>query len=64
MNFWGQTIHYHRPLFYYVQHLERNSMCVYALHAPISDICDGEQDPDALSHLRIPSFMVIKAGKL
>ena len=62
--FWGKTIHYHRPLSYYFQYLEKNGFSVHSLHEPIPDMKGGEQDPDIMHHFRIPSFMVIKAGML
>ncbi|MDD1689605.1 MAG: methyltransferase domain-containing protein [Methanoregula sp.] len=62
LNFWGPTLHYHRPLSRYIHTLETNGLCVISLHEPVPDIRPGKRDPDVLSNLRIPSFMVIKAA--
>jgi len=61
LNFWGETLHYHRPLSFYFQVLEKNKMCVLSMQEPILDVPENEKDPIVLSHLRIPSFLVIKA---
>jgi len=62
LDFWGPTHHYHRPLSHYTRLLETNGLCIISLHEPVPDILPGESDPDLLSNLRIPSFMVIRAA--
>jgi 2-polyprenyl-3-methyl-5-hydroxy-6-metoxy-1,4-benzoquinol methylase len=64
LNFWGKTIHYHRPLSYYIQRLERAGMCLLSLSEPIPEILEGEKDSHLESHFRIPSFIVIKTAVL
>jgi len=60
--FWGETIHYHRPLSLYFRVLEKNGMCILSLDEPIPDISKEEIDPIVSSHFRVPTFLVIKAA--
>lgn len=62
LNFWGETLHYHRPISAYFNTLEKYGMCVLSLEEPVPDVNEEEMDPYVLSHLRIPSFLVIKAA--
>jgi ubiquinone/menaquinone biosynthesis C-methylase UbiE len=62
LDFWGETIHYHRPLSSYFRVLEKNGLCVLSLDEPIPDISKKEIDPLVNSHLRVPTFLVIKAA--
>ena len=60
-NFLGETLHFNRPISTYFSTLEENGMCVLSLEEPIPDVSEKETDPIVLSHLRVPSFLVIKA---
>lgn len=62
LNFWGETLHYHRPLSDYFRVLERNGLAVLSLEEPVPHIDAGETDPRMLCHLRVPSFLVVKAA--
>jgi hypothetical protein len=57
LDFWGKTLHYHRPLSHYFDALSHSGFYVDALKEPGSSA--GVQD-EAGSR-RIPSFAVIRA---
>jgi len=60
VNFWGETLHYHRPLSSYFKSLEKNGLCVLSLKEPAPDLTDIDDDQSLLYHLRIPSFIILK----
>lgn len=62
LEFWGTTLHYHRPLSSYFRALERAGLCVVSLEEPAPKVSSGETDPCILSHLRVPSFLVVMAA--
>jgi ubiquinone/menaquinone biosynthesis C-methylase UbiE len=57
LNFWGKTLHFHRPLSHYFDALSQSGFCVDTLEEPGSP--EGVQT-EAPSR-RIPSFAVIRA---
>jgi len=57
LNFWGKTLHFHRPLSHYFDALSQSGFCVDALKEPGPS--EGAQT-EAASR-RIPSFAVIRA---
>jgi len=59
--FWGETLHYHRSLSAYFDTLEKNGMCVLSLKEPVPDLNEMGEDSSLQYHLRIPSFIVLKA---
>ncbi len=61
LNFWGKTLHYHRPLSYYFSILEQNSFRVTSLREPVPSGDLLKKYPDWEFHRRIPSFIVAKA---
>ena len=61
LNFWGKTLHYHRPLSYYFSILEQNSFRVTSLREPVPSGDLLKKHPDWKFHRRIPSFIVAKA---
>ncbi|MDD1725200.1 MAG: hypothetical protein LUQ07_08755, partial [Methanospirillum sp.] len=61
LHFWGETYHYHRSLSVYFSTLASSGLCVHALEEPVPRISQEETDPRLLCHLRVPSFIVIKA---
>ena len=62
--FWGETVHYHRPLSTYFNILEKNGMCVLSLKEPVPDLNGMCEDSSLRYHLRIPSFIVMKTALL
>lgn len=57
LNFWGKTLHFHRPLSHYFDVLSQNGFCVDALKEPFPW---EKVQPEAASR-RIPSFVAIRA---
>lgn len=64
VNFWGKTLHYHRPLSSYFDHLEKNGMCVISLKEPVPYFKENNDESSLIYHLRIPSFIVLKVALL
>ncbi|WP_319579812.1 class I SAM-dependent methyltransferase [uncultured Methanospirillum sp.] len=62
--FWGETVHYHRPLSTYFNILEKNGMCVLSLKEPVPDLNGMGEDSSTRYHMRIPSFIVLKTALL
>nr|WP_319538653.1 class I SAM-dependent methyltransferase [uncultured Methanospirillum sp.] len=58
--FWGETVHYHRPLSTYFDALEKNGMGVLSLKEPVPDFSEMDKVSSLRYHLRIPSFIVLK----
>ncbi|WP_440947429.1 class I SAM-dependent methyltransferase [Methanosarcina sp. T3] len=64
LNFWGKTLHYHRPLSSYMAALEKTGMYVSSFREPIPPRELIELYPEQEYHYRIPSFVVIKAKSI
>jgi ubiquinone/menaquinone biosynthesis C-methylase UbiE len=62
LNFWGKTVHFHRPLSQYFDVLSRNDFCVDAFREPMPSDEAVREHPEWSYHRRIPSFVVIRAG--
>jgi SAM-dependent methyltransferase len=61
LDFWGTTLHFHRPLSAYFDALARAGFAVDAFKEPMpSDAC-VEQRPEWQHHRRVPSFIVVRA---
>lgn len=61
LNFWGKTLHYHRPLSRYIEAIEKAGMYVSSLREPVPPRELIELCPEQEYHCRIPSFVVIMA---
>lgn len=61
LNFWGKTLHYHRPLSRYMEAVEKAGMYVSSLREPVPPRELIELYPEQEYHCRIPSFVVIMA---
>ena len=61
LNFWGKTLHYHRPLSRYIEAIEKAGMYVSSLREPVPPRELIELCPEKEYHCRIPSFVVIMA---
>lgn len=61
LKFWGKTLHYHRPLSYYFNHLEAAGFFIESLREPSPTKQMLKKWPEWEFHTRIPSFMVIRA---
>ncbi len=61
LNFWGKTLHYHKPLSAYFNALEHNGFSVVSLREPVPSDEVLEKHPDWEYHKRVPSFIVVKA---
>jgi 2-polyprenyl-3-methyl-5-hydroxy-6-metoxy-1,4-benzoquinol methylase len=57
LNFWGKTLHFHRPLSCYFDVLSRNGFYIDAFKEPFP----GEKVQTKAAYHRIPSFAVIRA---
>jgi len=60
-NFWGKTLHFHRPLSYYFDELTNNDFCVEAFKEPMPSEEALKKHQDWEYHRRVPSFVVMKA---
>jgi len=61
LNFWGKTLHYHRPLSRYMGMIEKAGMYVSSFREPTPSRELIELYPEQEYHYRIPSFVVIMA---
>ena len=61
LNFWGKTLHYHRPLSKYMAALEKAGMYVGSFREPVPSRESLELRPEQEYYFRIPSFVVIMA---
>jgi ubiquinone/menaquinone biosynthesis C-methylase UbiE len=61
LNFWGKTLHYHRPLSKYIEVIEKAGMYVSSFREPVPSRKSIESHPEQEYHYRIPSFVVIMA---
>ena len=61
LNFWGATLHFHRPLSHYFDALARNGFAVDAFKEPLPSDAQVEQHPEWRHHRRVPSFIVARA---
>jgi 2-polyprenyl-3-methyl-5-hydroxy-6-metoxy-1,4-benzoquinol methylase len=61
LNFWGKTLHYHRPLSKYMGAIEKAGMFVSSFREPVPSRELIELYPEKEYHNRIPSFLVIRA---
>lgn len=64
LNFWGKTLHYHRPLSKYMAALEKNGMYMSSFREPVPPEELIELYPEQEYHCRIPSFLVIRAKSI
>lgn len=64
LNFWGKTLHYHRPLSRYIEAVEKAGMYVSSFREPVPSRELIELYPEQEYHCRIPSFVVIMAKKI
>ncbi|WP_048143577.1 class I SAM-dependent methyltransferase [Methanosarcina horonobensis] len=64
LNFWGKTLHYHRPLSKYMAAIERAKMCVNSFREPVPSKELIDLYPEQEYHYRIPSFLVIRAKSI
>ena len=62
LNFWGKTLHFHRPLSYYFAVLSRNGFCIEAFREPVPSDAALREHPGWDYHERVPSFVVMKAS--
>jgi ubiquinone/menaquinone biosynthesis C-methylase UbiE len=63
LNFWGKTLHYHRPLSRYMDAIEKAGMYVSSLKEPVPPKELEDSYPGQEYHFRVPSFLVVKAEK-
>jgi hypothetical protein len=64
LEFWGATLHFHRPLSEYFDQLGHHGFAVDALKEPRPSEEHVRRHPDWAHHLRIPSFIVARAVRL
>lgn len=64
LNFWGKTLHYHRPLSKYTEAIEKAGMYVSSLREPVPSRKSIELYPEQEYHYRIPSFLVMRAKSI
>lgn len=62
LEFWGKTVHYHRPLSAYFKSLEEHGLCVLSFDEPRPHPGEILKYPEKVYHDRVPSFIVVKAG--
>ncbi len=62
LEFWGKTIHYHRPLSAYFKSLEVHGLCVLSFDEPRPLPAEIGKYPEKAYHDRVPSFVVAKSG--
>jgi len=60
LDFWGPTLHFHRPLSHYFDALAQAGFTVDAFKEPLPSEADLAQHPQWQHHRRIPSFAVIR----
>lgn len=63
LNFWGKTLHYHRPLSHYFDVLSQSGFCVDRFKEPTPTDEMIEKYPSWEYHRRLPSYVVIRAIK-
>ena len=61
LNFWGTTLHFHRPLSHYFDVLTQSGFCVELFKEPVPPEEALKEHPSWEFHRRVPSFVVIKA---
>jgi ubiquinone/menaquinone biosynthesis C-methylase UbiE len=61
LDFWGATLHFHRPLSHYFDEVTRHGFVVDALKEPMPSEDAMARHPDWQHHRRIPSFIVVRA---
>ncbi len=64
LDFWGPTLHFHRPLSSYFDELGGNGFAVDAFKEPMPPEDVVLQHPEWAHHRRVPSFVVGRALKL
>jgi len=64
LNFWGKTLHYHRPLSRYADAIEKAGMYVSSFREPVPPGGLIELYPEQEYHYRIPSFVVVRAKSI
>jgi ubiquinone/menaquinone biosynthesis C-methylase UbiE len=61
LNFWGKTLHFHRPLSYYFDELTGNGFYINAFKEPMPSEEVVERHEGWECHRRVPSFVVMRA---
>jgi 2-polyprenyl-3-methyl-5-hydroxy-6-metoxy-1,4-benzoquinol methylase len=61
LNFWGKTLHFHRPLSHYFDVLTQSGFCVDVFKEPVPSEEALKEHPSWEFHRRVPSFVVIRA---
>ena len=61
LNFWGKTLHFHRPLSHYFDVLTQSGFWVDVFKEPVPSEEALKERPSWEFHRRVPSFVVIKA---
>jgi SAM-dependent methyltransferase len=61
LEFWGKTMHYHRPLSRYISAFGSAGLWIRALEEPVPGDSGTTDDPEWNPHFRIPSFIVGEA---
>jgi SAM-dependent methyltransferase len=61
LEFWGATLHFHRPLAYYFDEITQRGFAVDAFKEPVPSEEQLQQHSEWQHHRRIPSFIVARA---
>jgi 2-polyprenyl-3-methyl-5-hydroxy-6-metoxy-1,4-benzoquinol methylase len=61
LDFWGRTLHFHRPLSAYLRLLAKNNFCIAGLLEPRPTQKMLHAHPDWEHHTRVPSFLIVSA---
>jgi SAM-dependent methyltransferase len=61
LNFWGKTLHFHRPLSRYFDELTKNAFHIEAFKEPMPSEEALEKHQGWECHRRVPSFVVMRA---
>lgn len=64
LNFWGKTLHYHRPLSKYMDAIEKAGMYINSFREPIPSRELIKSYTQQEYHYKIPSFLVIRAKSI
>lgn len=61
LDFWGTTMHFHRPLSHYFDALTHHGFVIDALKEPTPTSEQVTRHPEWRHHQRVPSFLVARA---
>lgn len=64
LDFWGPTLHFHRPLSHYFDEVTRNGLVVDAFKEPMPPEDVVARHVEWQHHRRVPSFIVVRARLL